>query len=399
MHAPAAVDMSRPGTSPQSGVPANGEPASPEGEPTSLGDPRLRTLTIGLVSTITLIAFEALAVVTALPLVAEALDGVGLYGWSTSGFFLGTVVGVVIAGSGTDRSGPVRPLLTGLAFFAGGLALAALAPTMEVLVAGRVLQGLGGGAVPAIAYATIGRVYPEALRPRVFAVLSSAWVLPGLGGPALSALVAEHLSWRWVFGGLLPLLLVSGALTLRALRRVDGPAGGDAAASLPLVAALRVSAGAGLMLAGITSRSLPGIAAVVAGLLIGFGPLRRLLPAGTLLARRGIPSAVAARGLLTFAFFGADTFVPLAVTAVRGHSTTIAGIAVSAATLSWTTGSWTQARLAGRRPGRDLITAGFACVALGVAGFATVLATGFPLPVPILFWALAGFGMGAPRAG
>jgi MFS family permease len=161
------------------------------------------------------------------------------------------------------------------------------------------------------------------------------------------------------------------------------------------VAAIRVSAGAGLILAGLTSRSPLGLPIVAIGVLVGAGPLRRLLPAGTLRACRGIPATVAIRGLLTYAFFGADTFVPLSITAVRHASTTTAGFAVSTATVFWTAGSWLQARFAGRRSGRDLIRIGLTLVAVGTAGFATVLLPDLvPLAVSIVCWGVAGLGMG-----
>ncbi|EFC80354.1 MFS transporter [Parafrankia sp. EUN1f] len=358
-------------------------------------DPRLRALTLGLVSTVTLIAFEAMAVITVLPKVAEDLSGLSLYGWTTSGFFLGLLVGVVIAGAESDRVGAARPLTAGLVLFGAGLAVAALAPNMWILVAGRVLQGLGGGAVPAILYATIGRAYPEPQRPRMFAVTATAWVLPGLIGPATAALVAEHAGWRWVFGGLIPLVAVAGAGTVRALRGVPAPTTVDVAPTAPrLIAALRVSVGAGLVLAGLTGRSAPGLALVAVGSVLAYQPLRTLLPAGTLRARPGIAAAVAARGLLTFAFFGTDTFVPLAITAARHEPTIVASAAVTAVTVTWTTGSWTQARLAGRVPGRVLIGTGLLAVSAGTAGFALVLVDAVALAVPIACWAVAGLGMG-----
>src|SRR6266511_4404759 len=173
--------------------------------------PARRALTIGLVLTVTLVAFEALAVVTILPVIKDDLGGLRLYGWVTSAFFLGTLVGIVVAGSESDRRGPGPPYVLGILLFAAGLVIGGLAPSMLILVLARALQGIGAGAIPATAYAAIGRSYPEALRPRVFAVLSTAWVVPGLIGPALSALVATHLSWRYVFLGLLPLVLVAAA--------------------------------------------------------------------------------------------------------------------------------------------------------------------------------------------
>jgi len=129
--------------------------------------PSRRGLTVGLVLTITLVAFEALAVITILPAIKDDLDGISLYGWATSAFQLGVMVGIVVAGGQADRRGPVPPFLAGIALFAVGLVVGGLAPTMLVLVLGRGLQGLGAGAVPAVAYAIIGRSFPEALRPLI----------------------------------------------------------------------------------------------------------------------------------------------------------------------------------------------------------------------------------------
>ena len=110
--------------------------------------------------TITLVAFEALAISTVMPVVAEDLGGLGLYGWVFSGFFLGNLLGIVIAGQAADRRGTAFPFLVGLVLFTAGLCLGGLAPSMGVLVAARVLQGMGAGAIPAVAYATVGRSYP-----------------------------------------------------------------------------------------------------------------------------------------------------------------------------------------------------------------------------------------------
>ena len=121
--------------------------------------PPRRALTMGLVLTITFVASEALAVITVMPVVARDLGGLRLYGWVFSGFMLGSVVGIVAAGREADRRGPAVPFVAGVVLFGSGLASRA-SPSMEVLVAGRVLQGLGAGAVPSVAYVTIGRACP-----------------------------------------------------------------------------------------------------------------------------------------------------------------------------------------------------------------------------------------------
>jgi MFS family permease len=361
--------------------------------------PPYRSLTIGLVLTITLVAFEALATATILPLVTGDLGRIDLYGWTFSAFFLGNLIGIVVAGGALDRGSIGRPFAAGLALFALGLVLAGLASSMEVLVAARFLQGLGGGAVGPSSYVAIGRTLPHRLRSRMFAVLSSAWVIPGLIGPAVAGIVGELVHWRAVFLGLLPFLAASGVLALIALRTVPPAADGEqqAAASTArrLPSALLVAAGAGLLVASlIDARPEVMIGGSILGavpLLIGF---RRLTPRGTLVAAAGLPAAILLRGLLTFSFFGVDAYVPLILQDVRGTSPSFAGLALTSATLTWTSASWAQARLQDRWGARRLVTLGFGTVALGTALTALVLVPSIPPALAIGSWAVAGLGMG-----
>ncbi len=234
---------------------------------------------------------------------------------------------------------------------------------MLVLVVARFVQGLGAGTIQPIAYVAIGRTLPEALRPRMFAILSTAWVLPGVVGPALAGAVGEIVGWRVVFLGLLPLIAVAGLLTLGALRAVAVPAGLDEARAaaanrtrLPL--ALTVALGAGLLTVGLSSGLLvPTLVLIPTGVAIGVLALRRLTPPGTLVARPVLPAAVLLRGILTCAFFGVDAFVSLTLIEWRGLSATEAGLALTAATIAWTAGAWTQARGARRWPTRFFVRA------------------------------------------
>jgi len=371
--------------------------------------PELRMLSVGLISTITLVAFESLAVLTVAPAMSADLSGLSLYGWVAGAFFLTTVVGLVLAGVAMDRAGPSRPLLAGLFAFGAGLAVAATARSMPVVIVGRGLQGLGAGAMTAITMATIGQVYPAEVRPKMFAVLSTAWVVPSLGGPAVAAVVADQVGWRWVFGGLIPLVVLAGGITAWAMGVTPAAAGSvttqnettkdiwpaEEAGRTPLARALLVAGGAGLVLAGLTSRSLLGIPLVVAGLLAGVGPLRRLLPDGALRARPGAPAAVLSRGLIAFVYFGAEAFFPLTITSPRHASTGVAGVGVTAAAIIWTCGSWTQARLAARQSARFLVTVGLSVMVCGIAGAGSALLDqDVPLPVGIGLWALAAFGIG-----
>jgi MFS family permease len=379
-----------------------------------LWSPRRRPLTIGLVLTITLVAAEALAVTAAMPIVARELGGLELYGLVFTAFLVGSLVGIVVSGDLIDRRGVVLPFVLGLSLFAIGLVFAGAAVSMPMLIAARLIQGLGGGAIPPIAYVAIGRSLPEDLRPRMFATLSTAWILPGLLGPGVAGFIAEAFDWRWIFFGLLPLIALSGAMALRGLRgmsRADGgpaaapaaaPAGEDrapAAAGSRIRDGLIVSVGVTILSAGLTSDSVAVTVALGAvGLAITLWAFARLAPAGTLRSVRGYPTAVLLRGVLTFAFFAVDAYVTLLLVEVRGWSAAAAGLALTAATVSWTAGSWTQARLSARIPHEWFVRIGFPVVAVGIAGLGLILLPGVPAWLAVPIFAFGGFGMGLTYA-
>lgn len=366
--------------------------------------PSRRALTAGLVLTVTFVAAEALAVITVMPVVARQLHGLRLYGFVFSAFMLGTVVGIVAAGRQADRRGPAVPYIAGLLLFGAGLAVSGLAPTMPVLIAGRSLRGLGAGAIPSMAYVAVGRSLPQELQARMMALMSTAWVIPGLAGPAIAAEVTRLTGWRWVFLGLLPFVAVTGPFAIPALRRLGPPAEGTGQAHR-LIQGLGVAAGTGLLLAGLTTvvsagptAKVAGALAIIAGAALGIPLLARMLPPGTLRARSGLPATTLIRGMLTFGYFGADAYVTLAITLVRHHSPALAGIAVTGATLTWTLGSWFQARMAARWPKRRLIRVGGALILISVAAFGLMLAPGVPVTEGIIAWTASGLGMGMAYA-
>src|SRR4051812_39290964 len=363
-----------------------------------------RGLTLGLVLTITLVAFEALAVSTVMPIVASELGGYELYGWVFTAFMLGSLIGIVVSGGIIDKRGLGAPFLLAVGLFAIGLLGGGLAPSMPVLVAFRFIQGLGGGMVPPIAYVAIGRSLPERLRPQMFATLSTAWVLPGVVGPAIAGIVGEQLHWRVVFLGLLPLIGTAAAISYPSLRRIKAaPADEErtAAASLRrrLPLAIMVAAGTGLFLAGLTSGRVELLVPLgVGGAALGIVAFRRLTPSGTLRAARGVPAAVLMRGVLTFTFFGVDAYVALALVEWRGLTATEAGISLTAATLAWTAGSWIQARAATRVPTERFVQIGLAVVIAGLASFAVVLLPTVSPWLALPTFGLAGLGMGLAYA-
>ncbi len=189
-----------------------------------------RALSVGIVSVVLLIAFEATAVGTAMPVAARELDGVSLYAFAFSGYFTTSLFGMVLSGQWSDRRGPLGPLTTGIASFGAGLLLSGTAGSMWVFILGRAVQGLGGGLVIVALYVVVGRAYPERLRPAIMAAFAASWVLPSIVGPLAAGTVTEQLGWRWVFVGIPLLVVFPLALALPQIRRrASGPAGHTAA--------------------------------------------------------------------------------------------------------------------------------------------------------------------------
>ena len=355
-----------------------------------------RPLTVGLLLTVACIAFDGLAVTTVMPIAVRDLGGLAIYGWAFSAFMLASVVGITLSGQITDRRGPGDAFAFGLPLFALGLLGGGTAASMEWLIAARAVQGLGGGGLSAVIYASVARCYPAERQPRMLALISSAWVVPGLVGPGIGGFVADHASWRLVFIGLTPIVLLCAVLTLPALRRLARPAGtrdapGDAA---PLAFALLLAAGGALVLLALTARALPAAGLLVVGAMAALPGLRHLMPDGTLRARPGLPAAIAAMGVVSVAFFGAETLLPLFLTVFRGQSGTVAGLALSGASLTWTAGAWVQARAAKRGSRSALVGAGAALIACGIVLVLLVSRADAPVLLAAASWSVVGLGMG-----
>ncbi len=335
-----------------------------------------------------------MAVSTVMPLVERDLGDLWLYGWAFSAFFLGDLIGIVVGGRSADRIHPVVPLLVGLSVFTAGLVVGGLAPSMPVLVLGRFLQGIGAGVGPAVAYVCVARGFPPEDRPRVFAIMSTAWVVPSLVAPLAASAVAESFGWRWVFLGLVPVTAVAAALAAVSIRTLTASSEQHHEA-VPLARVAALVVGAALLLAGLSAGSVPlAFAGVAAGVTLALPALGRLLPPGTAHARPGLPAAVCIRGVLTFAFFSASAYVSLALTAVRGQSTLVAGAALAAGSVTWTAGAWTQARCyESWGPARLERTAGTVLV-VGTLLMPVALFDAVPVALWFVATTVAGLGMG-----
>ncbi|MER7889074.1 MFS transporter [Micromonospora sp. NPDC094482] len=358
--------------------------------------PRLRAMTVGSVALISLLAFEALAVGTAMPTVARSLDGFALYGLAFGGSFAAGVLAMVLSGIWCDARGPRSPMWHGLVWFVAGLVIAGTAPVMGMLVVGRVVQGFGSGLLSVALYVIVAQAYPEELHRRIFAAFAAAWVVPSLVGPAVAGLIVEHLGWRWVFLAVPAVAVPAGLLIHPGLRSIAR----TAATGVPAGAMARIGwacgAGASAALLHIGGQQRGASAAVVTAVAI-VGLLLcapRLLPAGFLRAARGLPTVIGLRGLASAAFVGAEVVIPLMLSRERGLSPTAAGLVLTVGAVAWSAGSWVQGRIPAPASRATLPRVGLACITAGIGTFTLAVAPGVPVAVGVFGWAVAGMGMG-----
>ncbi|MGY1435992.1 MFS transporter [Streptomyces reniochalinae] len=367
-----------------------------------------RPLTLGIVSVVLLIAFEATAVGTAMPPAADELDGISLYAYAFSAFFTTSIVGMVTSGQWCDRRGPLPPLATGIVLFAAGLVLSGTAAAMWTFVLGRAVQGVGGGLVIVALYVTVSRAYPEHLRPTVMASFAASWVVPSVVGPLISGTVTQHLGWRWVFLGIPALVVVPLLVMLPPLRRrASGPPGGAAArpaaagAGKPVDGdarrirlALAVALGAGLLQYAGQDRSWIAAVPAAAGVALLVPSLRVLLPRGTARAARGLPAVILLRGVAAGSYVVAESFVPLMLVTQRGLSVTMAGLTLAAGGALWALGSFAQSRPRMEPHRRRLVRLGMALVVVGIGYTPLVLVHSVPVWTLAVAMGVGCFGMG-----
>ncbi|PIE28111.1 MAG: MFS transporter [Micrococcales bacterium] len=374
--------------------------------PQPIGSQRL--ILAGILSLMTVVAFEAFAVASAMPVVARDLGAGPNYSLAFSVFLTASLFGTVLGGGWGDAAGPRWPVVVGQLWLCGGLIVCGSATNLPVFLTGRVISGLGGGLMVVGLFLMISLTFGPAQRPKVFALLSAAWVLPSLAGPVAAGWLAEHLSWRLVFLAIVPIGAVAMAMLwvplCRLPQQVDrsGPSRAEHRRRLSAGAVLALGAG----LAQVTAQRLSpqestGAAAVTgvawvltaAGVVAVFWSLPALMPPGTLRLARGLPAVVVTRGAFTGAFFAGEAFLPLALTSERGFSATQAGMVLTVSALLWAVGASIQGRV-GASAGRIVIGAGGLCVAVMLMLAAAVFAFDAPSWLMPGVWALGGLGMG-----
>ncbi|WP_345151244.1 MFS transporter [Nonomuraea rubra] len=320
---------------------------SPVGTRRACSRRQYRALSIGLVALVTLQAFEAMAVATAMPVVARELDGMSLYNLAFSATLAASVIATVLGGRWSDVRGPLRPIGAGVGDVrGGGCCWPGSRRRWSCSSRGRFVQGLGTGLTQVALYVLVARAYPPEMHPRVFAAFSAAWVVPSMIGPAIAGFIAESLDWRWIFLGVTVIVVPSALLLWRGMsgravhEAVAAPAPGLGRklvyATLTAVAAALIQYGSALKLAG-----LPLLAAGIVLLAVS---LPKLLLPGSLRAARGLPTGRCCAGWRSARTRRPRCSSPSCSSTSAGLSVTAAGIVLTIGALGWSTGSWLKGR-------------------------------------------------------
>jgi len=344
-------------------------------------------------------SMNVLLVATVLPSIVAEVGGAALMSWPSTAYLACSIVAATCAGLVTAAIGPGRAFAVGAVVFCLGTLLCAFAPAMGQIIAGRFLQGGGGGLLSAVAYVVVRGTFPERVWPRVFASLASVWSISVLFGPLVGGAFASSGKWR---GAFFAIAALAGALALIALWVLPRhrPAGRRARPRVPSGrGALIVVAIAAMSLAAVASVAaikicliLAAVSALVSTLRLDRRATTRVMPgdAFSVYSPTGVGLWVAL--LMSIAFVPLQIFVPVFLQRLHGFDPLTAGYTVAAASMAWTAAAIAVAGLSNRWPDR-MIIAGPVVMGTGLLGLAIAMPRGPVLAiVPMII--LIGGGIG-----
>jgi MFS family permease len=351
-----------------------------------------------LVGGVLLHSMNVLMLATVLPSVVENLGGAPLMSWTSSAYLASSIVAATCTGYLTAFLGARTVYCVGALVFGLGALTCALAPSMEQVVAGRFVQGFGGGLLTAIAYVLVRSTFPERLWARGFSLLSGAWSMSILVGPLVGGLFARYGNWRGAFFAVTAMAVVLVVVALRALPRTATSSAGARVPALRVVlicaaiaamSAMAVTPGAAAKL----TLFVGAVAALVATLALDRRAKRPLLPTDAFSFGSPTGMGMWLNLLVAIAYSPLQIFVPTFLQGLHGLDPLSSGYMVAGASFGWTGMSLVVAGTPPERSGR-LLVGGPVLMAAGLVGVALLLPVE---PVLLVFPAIAlvGAGIGA----
>ncbi|MGV8926122.1 MAG: MFS transporter [Ewingella sp.] len=358
---------------------------------------------VALSAGVALYATNSYIVITILPSVVQDIGGLTWYAWNMTLFVVSSILGAALSVRLMREAGPRGSYLTATGIFMIGSALCAVAPSMQILLLGRAIQGLGGGFLFALSYAMINLVFKESLWPRAMALISAMWGIATLVGPAIGGIFAELHAWRYAFGLLVPVTLLFGVLVWRTLPAQQVKP--QAAEPLPFIQLALLTGSVLVVSAGSLSAhgwvNLGGIVVAILMMLLlrqrEFTAKVRLLPRNSLSLSSPLCWLYMTMALLMIGL-GCEIYVPYMLQHLHGQTPLAAGYITAAAAAGWTLSEMTSAGWTGRRVNQSIVSG----PAILAAGLLLLLASvpvvfgppWFNLSGIILGLTLAGFGIG-----
>ncbi len=346
-----------------------------------------------------MVAIEATIVSTAMPQIVGQLGGLQLYAWVFSSFLLTQTTTTVVFGKLSDLFGRKPVLLFGIAVFLLGSVLAGFAWSMPSMIAFRLIQGVGAGAIQPVGLTVVGDLYSARERGKIQGFLASIWAVSAVIGPMAGGLIIQKLSWAWIFWINVPIGLLAAVGFLLFLhedvkgeRRSIDWAG--AALFTVAIASLMIGLTA-LGTSGWGETAIAGAIFLVSTVLFLLQERRATEPmiALALWSRRPIAAANAASLLAGMALIGLTSFLPMYVQGVLNQSALVAGFALTMMVLGWPIGATLAARGFTRFGLRPTLIGGSLMMPVGAVAF-VLLTPGASPVVAGLGSMVMGFGMG-----